>query len=81
MRVRPRRCSVWVSLWKITLKESGIDISECDVCAYEIMPDERQKITVPLSEEDIEDLWYWAEFNWTFPDQYGNDIDILITNE
>lgn len=70
-----------IILGKTRLRTYGIDTSECLFQTYELMPDEKQKITVPFSEEDMEDLRSWTEFNWTFPDQYGNDIDVLITKE
>lgn len=40
-----------------------------------------QKITVPLSESDCEEVREGATFDWTFPDQNGNDINVHIERE
>ncbi len=36
------------------------------------------KISVNLSNEDLEDLMCGKEFNWTFPTEQGEDIDIHL---
>lgn len=40
-----------------------------------------QKITIPMSEQDIWDLQAGEEFNWTFPTASGEEIDVLIRPE
>ena len=42
---------------------------------------ERQEITVPLSENDLQELQSGEEFNWTFPTQYGEPIDVVLRQE
>ena len=37
-----------------------------------------QKITVPLSQEDLEDLLSGESFDWSFPDQNGVWIDVIV---
>lgn len=41
----------------------------------------KQKITIPLSESDLQDLQSGEEFNWTFEDQNGVDIDVHLRQE
>lgn len=41
----------------------------------------RQKITVPVSESDIQDLQCGESFEWVFEDQFGVDIDVIIEQE
>jgi len=45
------------------------------------MAKKNQKIVVPMSEQDLEDLQNGEEFNWTFPTESGEEIDILIRPE
>lgn len=42
---------------------------------------EQRKIRVPFSESDIQDLQAWEEFVWSFPDQYGENIEVHIVQE
>jgi len=37
-----------------------------------------QKITVPLSEEDLQDLLNGEEFDWSFPTEKGEWIDVHV---
>lgn len=39
---------------------------------------EKQKIEVPLTEEDLQDLMSGEVFNWSFPDQNGKWIDVRV---
>lgn len=40
-----------------------------------------QKITIPMSESDIEELREGTEFHWTFPTDKGEQIDVHIRPE
>ena len=40
-----------------------------------------QSITIPMSENDLQELMNGEEFNWTFPTESGEEIDILIRPE
>ena len=40
----------------------------------------KQKITIPMSQEDLEDLMNGESFDWSFPDQNNNWIDVKIIN-
>lgn len=41
----------------------------------------KQRIVIPLSELDIEELQNGEEFNWTFTTDRGEDIDVFIRPE
>ena len=41
----------------------------------------KQKIVIPMSQEDLEDLMNGDSFNWSFPDQNGVWIDVKIINQ
>lgn len=41
----------------------------------------KQEVTIPFSENDIQELQSGEELNWSFPNQYGEDIEIFITQE
>ena len=40
-----------------------------------------QKINIPFSEEDLQDLQQGKEFNWTFETEKGELIDVHLYNE
>ena len=40
-----------------------------------------QGITVPVSEEDIQELQNGEEFTWTFRTDFGENIDVLLRQE
>lgn len=40
-----------------------------------------QKLTIPFSQSDIEELHGGEEFNWTFTTDRGEEIDIHIKQE
>lgn len=41
----------------------------------------KQAITIPLSENDIQELGSGEEYHWTFPTQCGQDIDVYLKPE
>jgi hypothetical protein len=41
----------------------------------------KQKIVVPLSENDLSDLQNGEEFHWTFTTNKGEDIDVHVKPE
>ena len=41
----------------------------------------RPVITVPLSESDLQELQSGEEFEWTFPDQKGELVDVIVRQE
>lgn len=41
----------------------------------------RQSITIPMTEQDCEEVMQGEEFHWTFPDQNGVDINVIIRAE
>lgn len=45
------------------------------------MNDKKQKITVPLSFNDMEMIMLGEEYNWTFPTQSGEEIDVCVRLE
>lgn len=40
-----------------------------------------QKIIVPMSENDIQELQSGEEFDWTFPTENGEEIDVHVRQE
>ena len=40
--------------------------------------DEKQKITVPMTESDLQDVLNGDTFDWTFEDQNGKLIDVHV---
>lgn len=44
-------------------------------------PKTKQKIVVPLSELDLEDLQHGEEFHWTFHSNTGEEIDVHVRPE
>ena len=43
--------------------------------------DKNQKISIPFSEEDLQDLQNGKELNWAFPTEKGESIDVCLYNE
>lgn len=41
----------------------------------------RQSLSIPLSSNDLDDLMSNEEFNWTFPTNLGEDIDIHLYHD
>lgn len=41
----------------------------------------KQHITIPMTEQDCEEVMQGEEFHWTFPDQNGKDISVTIRAE
>ncbi len=44
-------------------------------------PTEKQRIIIPMSDSDCEEVLRGEEFSWTFPDQHGTEIDVHIRLE
>lgn len=42
---------------------------------------DKEKISIGLSENDLEDLQNGLDFNWTFTGDKGNEISVHIYNE
>lgn len=71
--------------------ETNSETNTCDNCGRPIEIDEdyhnycpemtNQKITIPFSEMDIEELRSGEEFHWSFPTDKGEIIDVHIRPE
>jgi len=70
-----------IDLYNIALmdKNSRDESKEAYDKIFEYLNRGKQSVDVNFTDGDIQDLRHGGSFDWTFPDQYGQNIDVCIT--
>ena len=68
-------------LYDISMTESTHSFLSMHAECLTLITMPNQKITIPLSEEDLQDLQWGCTFDWTFPTESWEFIDVHLRPE